>query len=129
MLVGASLNVNGFVLWKINKVGLDSLRKQLGERLSDSSVVCYVTGNIWTGFRFFLVPFCVSTYSIVSSGTDEFVYLFPNGSVGPLPDMVLEIIIIMTFLGLSQLLRVVHLKPSKDKVVPSKPIEVELSCF
>lgn len=110
MLVGTSLNVNGFVLWKANKIDLDKMRLQLGEQVTDSTPVSYATGNTWTGFRFFLVPFCVSTYSIVAGGNDDFVYLFPNATVGPLPDMVCEGIIIIIFLSLSRIVRLIHLK-------------------
>jgi len=120
-LVGLSLNVNGFVLWRSNKIALDSLKKQLGDaQVSDASVMSYIVGNTWTGLRFFIVPFCVSSYSIVSSANDKFVYLFPVGSVGVLPDMVLQGIIILTFVCLSQIFRVLYFKSlnrQEDQVV------------
>lgn len=105
--VGLSLNLNGYVLWKANKAQLDKLKNELGEKVSDSSVETYVNGNVWTAFRFFLVPFCVSTFSIVSSRNDKFWYLFPADYVGPLPDMALCVIVLLTFLAVSQATRAI----------------------
>lgn len=112
-LVGASLNINGLALWKGNKMHLDKLRVQLGESVTDSSVVSYLTLNSWTCFRFFFVPFCVSSYSIVMSEGDEFVYLFPTGFAGPLPHMALALLLICVFLSSSQIIRFVGLKAPK----------------
>jgi len=104
-MVGTSLNVNGFVLWKNNKKGLDVLRKKIGDAVTESTVVTYATSNPWTIFRFFFVPFCVSTFSVVSAGNKNFVYLFPISYVGPLPDMVAVLLIILVFLIMSRLIR------------------------
>lgn len=118
-LIGMVLNVNAFAMFKSNRAKLAALRSQLADGAAETAnrkeldglVMLYWKTNAASAFRFFLIPFSVSTYTVTMKGnSDQFTWIFPSGKIFGLPDMVFAAIVLICFIIFMMILRQLALK-------------------
>jgi hypothetical protein len=130
VIVGMILNVNAFAMFKANRAKLVALQRQLDDGDADRNeaeglVMLFLKTNVSSIFRFFFIPFGVSTYTATMTGNSTyFWYIFPSGKVGPLPDMALAAIILVSFTIVMLILRHFVQKLAKQDV----DIEIDVEC-
>ena len=122
VIVGMIINVNAFAMFKANRTKLAALRCQLGDgdaekanrKEAEGLVMLYWKANASSAFRFFFIPFCVSTYTITMKyNSDYFWWIFPSGK-----DMAIAsiILILVGFTVVMSTLRKFVLKLAKQDV-------------
>ena len=133
VIVGMILNVNAFAMFKANRAKFDALRRQLdggdaetaNRKEAEGLVMLFLKTNVSSIFRFFFIPFGVSTYTATMTGNSTyFWYIFPSGKVGPLPDMALAAIILVSFSIVMLTVRHFVQKLAKQDV----DIEIDVEC-
>ena len=77
MCIAKSLGVAAFVGCALNANSFAGAK--------EDSLAAYVLGSPFAVLRFFLIPFCVASYSaIVNTKKDQFTFLFPHDGPKPL---------------------------------------------